>query len=87
MRAVTPQGIELFSKKRNREWAEGGFANTPLGLYLDVDFEIVNVTYSPASPWRERMERKEMTSPQLAEAMRMYNNVVREIKMVRAVRK
>jgi hypothetical protein len=87
VRAVTPQGLELFSKKRNREWGEGGYANTPLGLYLDVDFEIVGVAYTPASPWRERMERKEITSQQLAEAMRMYNNVVREIKVTLAVRK
>lgn len=87
VRAVTPQGLELFSKKRNREWAAGGCANTPLGLYLDVDFEILSVALTPASPWRERLERKEITSSQLAEAMRLYNNVVSEVKVVLAVRK
>ena len=87
VRAVTPQGLELFSKKRNREWAQGGYANTPLGLYLDVDFEIQRVGYTPASPWRERMERGQLSREQLAEAMQMYNNVIREIEIVLAVRK
>jgi hypothetical protein len=87
VRAVTPQGLELFSKKRNREWAKGGYANSPLGLYLDVDFEIVRATYVPASPWRERIDKNQVSRAQFAEAIRMYNNVVREIEIVLAVRK
>ena len=40
VRAITPLGLELFSQARNRDWKEKGFANTPLGFYLGVDFQI-----------------------------------------------
>ena len=41
IRAITPRLFELFSKKNNEKWAEGGFANSPLALYLNVDFFIL----------------------------------------------
>ena len=78
VRPITPQGLELFSKRRNREWAEKGNANTPLGLYLDVDFELDNVNMVPATGWRERLMRQEINMDDLMQAERMYNNVILE---------
>ena len=37
VRVVTPLGLQLFSKKANKLWAEQGAANSPLGQYLDID--------------------------------------------------
>lgn len=87
VRAITPQGLELFSKKKNREWADAGHANTPLGLYLDVDFEIVRATLRPTAVWRERLKKGLVRESEFAEAVRHYNNVIREIEVVLAVRK
>jgi hypothetical protein len=87
VRAITPQGLELFSKKKNRAWAEAGLANTPLGLYLDVDFEIVRATMRPAAIWRERLKKGLVRESEFAEVVRHYNNVIREIEVVLAVRK
>jgi hypothetical protein len=87
VRAVTPGGLALFSKKKNEEWAKQGFANTPLALYLGVDFEFVRANYRLASPWRERAEKGALRQGELDEAIRSYNNVVREIETVLVVRK
>jgi hypothetical protein len=87
VRAITPQGLELFSKAKNREWAEKGLANTPLGLYLDVDFEIARATMRPTGIWRERLQKRLVSESQFADAVRHQNNVVREIEVVLAVRK
>src|SRR5690606_23008684 len=34
VRPVTPQGLELFDRAKNREWAAKGMPNSPLRLYL-----------------------------------------------------
>jgi hypothetical protein len=87
VRAVTPQGLELFSKAKNNEWIRSGYANSPLGLYLDVDFQIVSVNYIPDPFWAQKLHSKEITEQQMDEAFRNYNNVVKEIRMViRAVK-
>ncbi len=87
VRPVTPQGLELLSQERNREWAREGAANTPLGLHLGVDFRLESVHFNPDEPWRGRFRRGEITAADLNEAMRLYNNVISEITMVlRAVK-
>jgi hypothetical protein len=87
VRAVTPHGLELFSQKKNREWAAKGLANTPLGLYLEVDFEIARATMRPSAVWRERLRKGQIREAEFVEAAQLYNNVVREIEVVLAVRK
>lgn len=82
VRPVTPQGLELFSQARNREWAAKGNANTPLGLYLGVDFEIVSATMVPDEPWRSDLTRGRLDNAGLAQAMRRFNNVIKETEIV-----
>jgi hypothetical protein len=82
VRIVTPDGLLLFSKSKNREWIDGGYANSPLGIYLDVDFEIESVNYTLDPVWAERLNRKEITEEYIAQAFRNFNNVVKEIRMV-----
>ncbi|NQV60281.1 MAG: hypothetical protein HQ502_11475 [Alphaproteobacteria bacterium] len=87
VRPITVQGLEMFSQKRNREWRKKGIPNTPLGLYLGVDFEIVSFDVLPDEPWRGRLQRGEMQPAALQEAMRMYANVIMETTIVmRAVK-
>ena len=40
VRAITPESIGLFSKKNNNRWMDSGAANSPLGIYLNVDLEV-----------------------------------------------
>jgi hypothetical protein len=82
VRVVTPDGLLLFSKAKNREWVAGGYANSPLGIYLDVDFEIESVNYTLDHVWSEKLDRKEITEEYIDQAFRNFNNVVKEIRMV-----
>ena len=87
VRAVTPQGLELFSQAKNREWQAKGCANTPLGLYLGVDFAIASVNFAPDEPWAGRLQRGEITRAELHQAMHQFNNVIAETTVVlRAVK-
>jgi predicted SAM-dependent methyltransferase len=82
VRVVTHDGLLLFSKSKNREWVDGGYANSPLGLYLDVDFEIESMNYVLDSVWAEKLNKKEITEEYINQAFRNFNNVVKEIRMV-----
>jgi hypothetical protein len=82
VRIVTPQGLDLFSKSKNREWIKRGYANSPLGLYLGVDFEIVHVKYILDPLWLEKLNSGKITETQVDEAFRNFNNVVMETRMV-----
>jgi hypothetical protein len=82
VRAITPRGMEMFSKKKNREWIQGGYANSPLGLYLNVDFEIVNSTFYLDSVWANRLNKKACHEKDVYSAMNQFLNVVKEIRMV-----
>jgi len=87
VRPVTPEGLELFSQAKNREWAKKGVANTPLGLYVGVDFEIRSVNMRPDEPWRTELQAGRLSSQDLARAMRQFNNVIKEVEIVlRAVK-
>ncbi len=81
VRAVTPAGLELFSKTKNREWVDSGFANSPLGLYLDVDFELLNINYSLEPGWAQKLNTGQCTQAEVYAALQQYNNVAKEIRM------
>ncbi|MFN4087453.1 MAG: class I SAM-dependent methyltransferase [Alphaproteobacteria bacterium] len=87
VRPVTPQGLELFDRVKNREWAEKGMPNSPLGLYLDVDFAIEAVNMRPDQPWRGDLEAGRLKPADLMQAVRRFNNVIKETEIVlRAVK-
>jgi hypothetical protein len=82
VRAVTPAGLELFSKEKNRQWAAQRAANSPLGLYWDIDFRLVHTNYALEAIWVQKLERKEITREELFEAVLRHNNVVQDIQMI-----
>lgn len=87
VRPITPEGLELFSQTKNREWAGQGIANSPLGLYLGIDFAIESANMVPAEPWRTRFAKREIDAGKLMEAARQFNNVIQEIAItLRAVK-
>jgi hypothetical protein len=82
VRIITPDTIHLFSKQKNREWIEQGFANSPLGIYLDVDFELKHVTHVMDPEWSDKLKRKEIDQARLLHLSRRYNNVIKEYRMI-----
>jgi len=82
VRPVSPTILSLFSKRNNLEWKAKGWPNTPLGLYLDVDFEIVETNFTLTPRWMQKYQAKEISIDALNEAMESHHNVVDEIHMV-----
>jgi hypothetical protein len=82
VRPITPEGINLFSQAANREWIAAKAANTPLGVYIGVDFLIESVNWKVEPAWKDRFDRKEITEQELEHAVRTYNNVVKAIEII-----
>jgi len=81
VRAVTPDSLAVFSKSINRVWIEGGAVNSPLGIYLDIDFEIKTVNFSLDESWASRVQSGEIQQSELPQLSRQYNNVIREVRI------
>lgn len=81
VRVVTPQMLTLFSRQANLEWKAKGAANSPLALYLNVDFEIDRVEYMLEEPYASLMRAGEIGDDELNVAVRERNNVVNEIRI------
>ena len=75
VRAITPAGLQLLSQAANRAWLAAGDRRTPLGLDLGVDFELVSTHYAIDELWSK------LAPDDIADAVRRYNNVVKEIRM------
>lgn len=87
VRPVTQDGLLLFSQKLNREWQDKGAANSPLGLYLGIDFELVSAAIDLDERWQQRLQTGSVTRETVFEAIRVENNVVRQTTFVlRAVK-
>jgi len=87
VRPITADGLRLFDRQLNEAWRRDGRSNTPLGLYLGVDFQIVEErTIVETSLWK-RHEAGELSLEALQEMIRRQYNVVSEIRLVLEVRK
>jgi hypothetical protein len=81
VRPVTPEMLQLFSKRENRRWTEMGAANTPLALYHDVDFQIDDVQYMLDEPYSSELKSGKLAPAEIQALVRKYNNVVTEIQV------
>jgi len=81
VRPITPEGTLLFSQQLNREWMETGAPNSLLGIFLGVDFELENTSFSLDPVWATRVKNGEVQQEELAQAIRTHNNVAQSISM------
>ncbi len=82
VRPVTPDTLALFSHRNNAEYERIGAANTPLGRYLGIDFEIVSSSLTPRHAWLERLARGEIDEASLRVAGDSQWNVYSNIQIV-----
>jgi hypothetical protein len=82
VRAILPSTFTLFSKRLNREWAQAGNANSPLGLYHDVDFEVEKHSFTLEEPWRSQLAAGQLTGAEAEALVARNNNVASEISIV-----
>lgn len=87
VRAVTAEGMTLFSQRLNRQWVAHGISNSPLAIYLGIDFEIVDVKLKPSELWRSVYAQNPATAEALMQRSDLYNNVFEEVQiLLRAVK-
>ena len=85
VRPITVYGMKMFSKKFNQECAEKGYSTTPLGTYIGVDFEILEVNYVPDERWYKREPDWTGDIDYLLEQSSFYNNLIMEVDMMLTV--
>lgn len=78
VRAITPNMFALFSKAVNREWQVNGRPNTPLALYLDIDFEVTAASQVVDEHYFKLLQSGAMSEDELDRAVKERNNVVVE---------
>ena len=82
VRAITPLGLQLFSKKLNRQWIEKKASNSPLGIYLDIDFELKKTGIKPSQDWFRLHPEKNTDIQLLIQESNIYNNLIEEYDLV-----
>jgi hypothetical protein len=87
VRAFTADCFELFSQKNNREWKERGGSNTPLGMYLNIDFQTKRKEIVVVDSWYAKLKSGQVSDSELRFAIEHYNNVVKQIEICLVVNK
>lgn len=81
VRVVTPMGLQLFSQRANLEWIESGAANSPLGIYLGVDFELQSVKLQPSQDWFRLHPQNPVDIDLLVQESNIHNNLIEQYEM------
>lgn len=82
VRAILPESMMMLSKARNLEWKQKGIADTPLALYLDVDFEVTKVTHRFDPMFQSQVDAGKMKYDEVLGTARVYCNVIKETEIV-----
>ncbi len=85
VRAISPNLMALFSKRMNAQWKREHGSNTPLATYLDVDFDITEVTFIVDEPYLSLYQSKKISDNELSTMIKERNNIVSEYQMVLTV--
>lgn len=80
VRPVVPMTLMLFSRQKNLEWQKMGAANSPLALYHNVDFDLLDVTMALAEPYASEFQSGKLADKDLEPLLSKYNNVASEIR-------
>ncbi len=84
VRPITPEGLMMFSQEQNLR--DEHVPNTPLGIYLDVDFNVDKVEVMWAEPWRSRITTRAKEKQALDDAL-IHNNMIEQYKIwMRAIK-
>jgi hypothetical protein len=72
----------LFSKKNCLHWQETKAPNSPLALYLDVDFEFVSGNINVEQKYLDQLHSGQLDKDTLMEMASKYNNIATEYQIV-----
>lgn len=87
VRIITPEILGLFSRKNCLRWKSMGASNSPLALYLDVDFEIETTDIILEQPYHQSYIDGKVSETELRELLRSKNNIASEYRITMRTRK
>jgi hypothetical protein len=79
VRPISVEGLRMFDQELNRVWISNGYSDTPLGVYLGVDFRIKAFKYIIDSSYKEKVEKGEYKLEDMIDMARTHNNVFNQI--------
>ena len=65
VRAVLAESFQLLSKAKCLDWKARGVSNTPLALYLGVDFEVERVAHTLDPQWQAQLDAGKVKAAEL----------------------
>lgn len=79
VRPILVEGLQMFDKEFNQQCIDRGWANTPLGIYLDVNLKILSHQYVLEERYLSMLREKRATAEQIMDMVRTQNNVCSQI--------
>lgn len=87
VRSITISSLKMFDQELNRQWIEQGCADTPLGIYLGVNFKVESKELRLDEHWMQKLRAGLASQEDLEFAIRCFYNVIEELTIVlRAVK-
>ena len=87
VRVLTPALFTLFDRERNLQWIEGRFANSPLAIYLGVDFVLESSELTLTRAYHTKVASGELSQDAVRVLLRERNNIASEYNITLRVRK
>lgn len=81
VRPVTALGLALFDRQQCLAWQAQGYANTPLALYLGVDFRIASLQYDLEPAWQAEIDQGRKTLQQVMQEAHHASNVITQMRV------
>ena len=81
VRVITPETLATFSKRQNLLWKEKRCSNSPLALYLDVDFDVTSIEYAVEDRYLKMLHAKQISQEELEVIAKERNNVILEYRV------
>lgn len=78
VRPITPLVLSLFSKANNKQWIDAGMPNTPLAMYLDVDFEILKTEEVLDARYSVAFNARQLSASDIQSLAAERNNVIQD---------
>ena len=72
---------QTFILKQNKIWIENGAANSHLGLYLNIDFELKQTVIKPSQDWFRLHPEQNVDLNLLQQESSIYNNLIEQYDM------
>lgn len=82
VRPITISGMKMFDQELNRQWIEQGCADTPLGIYLGVNFKVESKELRLDEHWMQQLRAGRASQEDLEFAIRCFYNVIEELTIV-----